>query len=655
MHNNEAAAKPSIGVCYFPEQRDEDLWKSDIDRMKEIGLKKVRLAEFSWAVVEPEPRKYNWDWLDKSIELCGAAGLEVILCTPTATPPKWIIDANPEILAVDKFGNPRRFGSRRHYCFSSPIYREKMAAIVEAFAKRYGENPHVTAWQTDNEYGCHNTTRSYSEAAEAAFRAWLASRYGSIDALNDAWGNTFWSMLYNSFDQVDLPNLTVTEPNPSHVLDFYRFSSDQVVSFNKLQVDILRAHSPGRDIIHNFMGFYHAFDHFKVGRDLDIAAWDSYPTGFLDMFNFTAEEKARYFRQGHPDIAAFHHDLYRACANGRWAVIEQQPGPVNWANNNCVPLPGMVKLWSLEAIAHGAEFVTYFRWDQARYAQEQMHAGLLLPNNTPAPAYAEAKEAAADVAALSHVETADKEVALVFSYDAVWLFEAHPQGIEWSYTDLCFRWYSELRKLGLNIDFVEPGAPLDGYKLVVIPSSPIIDDISLKVLKETKAPVLFGPRSGSKTGSLQIPSRLAPGPLQELVPVRVTQSESLSSQILETITYEGETFFAGTWLDYIETDLTPLAKTERGQGALYRNDNYVYLSTIPDQRWLEQIFRDLIEESDLNVLDVSDDIRVKRNKDRAFAFNYGPVTNSVSSAALGRSKEGGTEIELSPAGTIFRS
>ncbi len=615
---------PNLGVCYFPEQRSESEWQNDIDRMVDFGLKKVRIAEFCWSLIEPEEGQYEWGWLDRSIELIGAAGLEVILCTPTATPPKWLIDKHPEILAIDEQGRPRKFGSRRHYCFSSVIYREKMQGIVRAFAERYGQNKYVTAWQTDNEYGCHDTTRSYSQDAKFGFRNWLVEKYGNISVLNEAWGTVFWSQLYSSFEQIDLPNLTVTEPNPSHVLDFYRYSSDQVVSYNKQQVDILRELSPGRDIIHNFMGFYHEFDHFKVGADLDIAAWDSYPTGFLEMFSFSDEEKKRYYRQGHPDIAAFHHDLYRRCGNGRWAVIEQQPGPVNWAHHNSVPLPGMIRLWTHEAIAHGAEFVTYFRWDQARYAQEQMHAGLLRPDNEPSPAFEEARQVVSECAKLPDLKTENADVALVFSYDALWLFEAHPQGASWSYSDLCFRWYSQLRQLGLNIDIVAPGDDLTAYKLVVVPSLPHVDPKMMEALKRTDAVVLFGPRTGSKTANLQIPENLAPGPIQELVPVKIIQSESLSPIVNEAVSFKGKEYEGMQWLDYVETDLPALAQRKTGEGVYFGEGRYRLLCTVPDKRFLGDIFAELLFEAEIEFHPLGNDVRSRIKGGCTYHMNYGP-------------------------------
>ena len=211
-------------------------------------------------------------------------------------------------------------------------------------------------------------------------------------------------MEYLNFSDIDLPNQTVTEANPSHLLDFYRFSSDQVQAFNKIQVDIIRKNSPGRDVLHNYMGYFTEFDHHKVGQDLDIATWDSYPLGFLQQFEPDQKTRQSFLRTGHPDTSAFHHDLYRGVGNGRMWVMEQQPGPVNWADYNAVPLPGMIRLWAWEAFAHGAEVVSFFRWKQAPFAQEQFHAALNLPDGTPADICEEIRQLAKE---MSEIEEAD--------------------------------------------------------------------------------------------------------------------------------------------------------------------------------------------------------------------------------------------------------
>ena len=441
--------------------------------MAETGLTWVRIGEFAWSRLEPQPGDLRFDWLDRAIETLGKEGLKVILGTPTATPPRWMIDKYPDMLARDENGHVRKFGSRRHYCFSHEGYRRECARFARLLGERYGKNPHVQAWQIDNEYGCHETTLSYSDAALEGFRDWLAQRYQSTDALNRAWGNIFWSMDYDTFDQIGLPNLTVTEANPSHVLDFRRYSSDQVVAFNKVQVDALRPLTD-KPLIHNYMGRELEFDHFDVGADLDIASWDSYPIGFLsDRLEADEANKTRYLRQGDPDNQALHHDLYRAVGRGRWWVMEQQPGPVNWAPWNPAPLPGMARLWAWEAIAHGAEAVCYFRWRQAPFAQEQHHAGLLRPDSAPAPALTEAAQVAAEIAELGDVGVAKARVALIFDYESHWVIDTQPQGADFSYFRLVLDTYRALRRAGLTIDIVSKDASLDDYALVMAPGPTI--------------------------------------------------------------------------------------------------------------------------------------------------------------------------------------
>ncbi|MGP1354848.1 MAG: beta-galactosidase [Parasphingopyxis sp.] len=622
-----------LGCCYFPEHWPREIWADDARRMAEMGLARIRIGEFAWSRIEPEPGRFDWEWLDAAIEALAVEGLEVVLCTPTATPPKWLVDRIPDMLPVDAQGRLRAFGSRRHYCYSHPGYREECRRIVTALADRYGDNPAIVGWQIDNEHGCHDTVCSYSAAAEANFREWLAARYKTIDALNAAWGNVFWSMEYDSFDAVDLPNLTVTEPNPAHVLDYRRFASDEVVSFNALQADILRAISPGRDIIHNFMGFFTDFDHHALSRDLDVASWDSYPLGFLEQAWFGAEEKQSYLRQGHPDFAAFHHDLYRGCTAGRWGVMEQQPGPVNWARYNPAPLPGMVRLWTLEAAAHGAEFVSYFRWRQAPFAQEQMHAGLLRPDSSEDIAAGEARRVASDIAALGDLEAARAPVALVFSYEAAWTCETQPQGRSFRYLELAFEMYSALRQCGFDIDIVSPDAGLEGYAMVVVPSLPIIADDFVARLGQLSCPVLIGPRSGSKTESFSIPDALPPGGLQALLPLEVVRVESLRDGVAEA----GEGFAVHRWLEHVETDIQAEWTLQDGRGIVFANGPYRYLAAWPDQPLLRAIFGRMAGEAGLQLIDLPEGLRLRSCAGHMFAFNYSERPISV--AGLGASSD----------------
>ena len=623
--------------------------------MAEAGITFVRIGEFAWSRIEPEPGRFDWDWLDRAVEVLHAAGLGIIMGTPTATPPKWLVDAMPEMVAIDTGGRPRRFGSRRHYCFSHPGYAAEAARITRAVAERYGKHPGVVMWQTDNEYGCHDTVMSYSDAALAGFRRWLAEHYGSVDALNAAWGNVFWSMEYRSFDDVDLPNLTVTEANPAHRLAFRRYSSDKVAAFNAMQVAILRTASPGRAITHNFMGFFTEFDHHAVGRQIDLATWDSYPLGFLEQFRFSDADKQAFARQGHPDIAAFHHDLYRGCSDGRWGVMEQQPGPVNWARYNPAPLPGMVRLWTLEALAHGAELVSYFRWRQVPFAQEQMHAGLLRPDNEETPAADEVRATARDIVALGPSGAPPRAVALLFDYQADWITGIQPQGAGQSALWAAFDWYSALRRLGLDIDIIAPTASLDGYAMVVVPCLPIVEEALSERLAGFAGPVVIGPRSGSKTADCSIPATLPPGALQRLIPMKVTRVSSLRPGVTETGAFaDGEGWTVGSWIEDVESKATVEWATQAGRPVVLRHGPLRYVAAQPDAALLERLLKRAAQEAKLVLLDLAPGVRIRRNGRHLFIVNYAPEARQCPDVDGHHYVLGGPVLE--PAGvTVLRA
>jgi beta-galactosidase len=592
--------------------------------MAKAGLTWVRIGEFAWSRLEPTPGTYEFGWLDEVISVLGAAGLKVVLGTPTATPPRWMLDRHPDMLAADADGRPRKFGSRRHYCFSHEGYKSECAQIVIKLAERYGCNPHVAAWQTDNEYSCHNTTLSYSEAARQAFRGWLRTQYpgqgndGDIEALNEAWGNVFWSMDYGDFEQIDLPNLTVTEPNPSHVLDFRRFSSAQVVAFNKLQVDIIRAHS-NAPITHNYMGRITDFDHFDVGDDLDIASWDSYPLGFLeDRIEAAPSYKRAYARQGDPDFQAFHHDLYRAVGKGRWWIMEQQPGPVNWAPYNPEPLPGMVRLWTWEAFAHGAEAVCYFRWRQAPMAQEQMHAGLLRPDSAAAPALEEAEQVYSELADAPDVTPYQAEMALVFDYQADWGWTIQPHGLGARYFDLVLDSYRALRALGLSVDILRPDADFTGYKVIAAPGLMFMDDALKGALLASGATVVLGPRSGARDATMRIPVPLPPA--MPGLDILVSRVESLRPDMPVPLKSGGA---ITRYREVLEGGADVIEETESGQAAIVAAERLIYVSGWLDAAAMKRVLRGVCERAGVETLDMPDGLRRRQTGSEMFWFNYG--------------------------------
>jgi len=614
-----------LGVCYYPEHWHESRWKADAERMRQIGISFVRIGEFAWSRLEPRRGDFQFDWLDRAIDVLHAADLKIVLGTPTATPPKWLMDDHPSIAPVDEHGRTRGFGSRRHYTFSSDVWWAQSRRIVEAVSKRYGEHPGVVGWQTDNEYGCHDTTLSWGAEDLVAFKRWLRLRYQSTDQLNEAWGSVFWSMEVNSFEEVCLPNMTVTEANPAARLDFWRFHSDQVAAYDKMQCEIIRRNSPGRWITHNFMGFVNDFDHWQVAENLDLASWDSYPIGFVEKFPFNETERDRWAETSHPDIAAFHHDLYRGVGKGRFWVMEQQPGPVNWAPWNPVPKPGMVRLWTWEALAHGAEVVSYFRWRQAPFAQEQMHAGLNLAGlDELSVGGEEAKIVGRELQEIGALpQTGQASVALVYDYETYWATMIQPQGKDFRYDELAFRWYEGVRRLGLDVDFVRPGASLEGYAVVLVPCLMHVSDEAYRALLRATGKVLYGPRTGSRDRHFKIPQNLAPGPLADLTGVRVTQVGSMRPGLSRSI--DGRVSGLGTrWEEHLETGANVLARFDDGRPALTQNNNHFYLSVWASENLLRSTLTQLCDEAGLKPQALPEHVRMRRIGNIQFAFNYGP-------------------------------
>lgn len=629
--------KRGIGTCYYPEHWAPSRWEDDARRMVEAGLSWVRIGEFAWSRIEPTYGQLNWSWLDEAVETLGAAGLKVVLGTPTATPPRWMIDRHPDIYALDELGNERKFGSRRHYCFSHEGYRKECERIAELLAERFGSNTHIQAWQIDNEYGCHDTTYSYSNAAKQAFQSWCEKKYQSTDALNQAWGNVFWSMEYSSFDQLDLPHLTVTQENPSYQLAFRRFSSDQVLEFHSVQAKAIRRHSQ-RPITHNFMGRVTDFDHFSLSDEIDFASWDSYPLGYIeDRISASADHKSAYSRQGDPDFQAFHHDLYRTVGKGKWWVMEQQPGPVNWAPHNLNPLPGMVRLWTWEAFAAGAENVMFFRWRQAPFAQEQMHTGLLRVDDEPAPVLEEVSKVAVELAALPSDDIAEAKIAIVFDYQSEWASQIQPMGKDNHYFDLVFDHYQAARKLGLSIDIIAPSSiEISKYKIVMLPGLMAISEELASALKSFEGALVTGPNANSKTDQFTLASTLPPNiPGLDL---KVSAVESLPAGLELPLQGGGK---GAKWREFVETKSDVLDRFADGGPAIARQSNTIYCAGWFDQATLIQLLRTVCDEFGIQNEEMPEGVRRRDTASKSFYFNYSARNQMVQN------------VELEPAGVLW--
>ncbi len=362
----------TMGTCYYPEQWEEGLWQSDLVRMKQAGVTVIRVAEFAWSKFEAEEGVFTFDFFDRFLALCVQEGMQVIFSTPTATPPAWLTEKYPETLNATREGTLYRHGGRRHYNYNSPVYRRFCARVTEQLALHYGQHPAIIGWQIDNELNCE-VNEFYSEADDIAFRAWVRDRHHTLDALNQAWGTAFWNQTYTDWEQVHVPRPNaINAVNPHLHLDYLRFVSDSTIRFCAMQAEILRRHiRPGCFITTNGM-FGNVDNHRMTDEALDVYSYDSYPN-FAFALNRTVDPDALNDRAWSKHLTS----VRAICPH--FMIMEQQSGGNGWSNRMEAPAPrpGQLTLWAMQSIAHGADYLSFFRWRTSIMGTEIYWHGIL--------------------------------------------------------------------------------------------------------------------------------------------------------------------------------------------------------------------------------------------------------------------------------------
>ncbi len=554
-----------FGICYYPEHWPEDRWAADARWLRGLGVTIVRMAEFAWSRLEPEEGRFEFGWLDRAVAVFAAEGFEIVLGTPTAAPPDWLSQSYPSTLPVDDQGRRRKPGGRRHYCPNNAEYHAHTRRIVAALAERYGPHPAVRGWQIDNEFGGGRTARCYCPVCAEHFRIWLRARYGSLPALNAAWGTVFWSAEFHDWAHVEPPILNLATPNPSQVLDYYRFSSDSVTAYQQLQIDVLRATAPAAHFItHNFMGLYPDLDYFDLARALSLATWDSYPTGnayrWRDLLYGADQPDAAYaFDVGDPVITGFAHDLTRGLLGKPFWIMEQQAGHVNWGAVNHLILPATVRLWTWHALAAGADAIVYFRERAALDAQEQYHSGLLHHDGTPDVGGRALETLQAERPALDALTAAPPRaaVALFWNYADLWSLQLQPHTKDFGYLRHLFVDDRALQRLGIPVDVVGPQSDLAAYRLVLAPTAHVVDEALAAVFEQyarAGGTLLLGVRSGFKTASNRVTDQPLPGRLRELVGAAVTDWGALPAGVTAGVAGQVPNLAgaAGVWIEALQ-------------------------------------------------------------------------------------------------------
>ncbi|HEX5729581.1 beta-galactosidase [Microbacterium sp.] len=451
------------GADYNPDQWPEEVWDEDIRLMREAGVNIVSLGIFAWSRIQPAEDVWDFGWLDRVIEKLHAGGISVNLATATASPPPWVSATYPETLPADQSGASYWPGSRQHFAPSSPTYRRLAGELVRRIAERYVDHPAVVMWHVGNEFGCH-LWMDFSDAARDAYRVWLHRRHGSIDALNEAWGTSFWSQRYGDFDQIFPPRLAPYSHNPASMLDFRRFTSDMLLECYLMEREILQAAGATQPITTNFMGPFKPGDYSKWAPFMDVIADDCYP----DPRN---PHRVR--------DAAFQRDLMRSLKPGvPWLLWEQATDAVNWRPANPGKAPGQLMAETAQSIARGADGIMFFQWRQSRAGSEKFHSAMLPHAGTQTRIWEAVTDLGARLAALPPLPPPgrDARVALVFDWENWWAIEERDHPVEVDYLAVVLEWYGALHRRGLMVDIVAPERIDDGYDLVLAPALYLLRD-----------------------------------------------------------------------------------------------------------------------------------------------------------------------------------
>ena len=466
------------GGDYNPDQWPEEVWDDDVRLMKKAGVNLVSVGIFSWAKIETSEGVYDFDWLDRIIDKLGEAGIAVDLASATASPPMWLTQAHPEVLWKDYRGDVCQPGARQHWRPTSPVFREYALRLCRAMAEHYKDNPYVVAWHVSNEYGCHNRF-DYSEDAERAFRKWCEERYGTIDAVNDAWGTAFWAQRMNDFTEIVPPRFIGDGNfmNPGKLLDFKRFSSDALKAFYVAERDALAEITPDLPLTTNFMvsAAGSVLDYDDWGREVDFVSNDHY---FIPG-------------EAHLDELAFSASLVDGIARkDPWFLMEHSTSAVNWRPVNYRKEPGQLVRDSLAHVAMGADAVCYFQWRQSKAGAEKFHSAMVPHTGEDSAVFRDVCELGADLNALADngllgTKLAKSRVAVVFDYESEWATEhtATPtQKVH--HVDEPLQWFRALADHGVTADVVPVSSNWDEYEVVVLPSVYILSEETTRRVRD---------------------------------------------------------------------------------------------------------------------------------------------------------------------------
>jgi beta-galactosidase len=572
------------GTCYYPELWPESDQERDIAAMKKVGLNMVRIGEFTWSKMEPEEGRISVDFFLRVLDRLHAAGIGVVYCTPTPTPPVWLTHGRPDRCFVDAEGRVMSHGARQHASYEHPVVRAACLRIVETLAAAVGRHPAIIAWQIDNEFKCH-VGEDFNPHAVAHWHRWLEARYGTIDRLNDAWGTEIWSERYQRFDQVPAPVRTPFLHNASLSTAYRMFCRESIAEFMDAQCTVIRRHSD-KPITHNTVTFF-SVNHERLFANLDFASFDDYPS-----------------RDNWPAIV-FDNDLCRPVKPGRahW-FMETSVAHNGWFGNHEVTHPpGFLAAEAVVSFGLGAQAINYWLWRQQRTGCELPHSAILSTWYRPSVGYTAVEAVEAARRQLEPLMVASRpavpEAAVTWSDLGRAMLQTEPlggrPGHEVDYVQSVMQWHRLLLDAGIHRDVRFEGAPLDGLKLLVTPMMPYVSPHFLaKVEKFVRAGGVWicAPTTGTRAAEHTVPTEAGLGAVDALAGVTTVFSFPITGTGSTGRAF-GVTAPVGGWCSALRpagpaTKVVGLLRSEQAPGLAFLTERrvgkgaVVVLGALPD-------------------------------------------------------------------------
>jgi beta-galactosidase len=587
-------SKIQMGVDYYPEHWDPSLWEQDAIQMKEVGVKIVRVGEFAWSRFEPEEGEFNLEWLDRAIDIFHRHDIQIVIGTPTHTPPRWLTESCPDILPLQANGQIYHAGVRGHRCFNSVSLLSYGSRIIEKLTLQYKDHPAVIGWQTDNEFSlvyCH------CETCNEQFRKWLQMKYGTLEQLNQEWGTVVWSGEYNDWSQVTTPNGGSPHQNPSYQLDFYRFQSNSVQQYQQSQIDIIRRNCPEHFITHNFHSYPQKLDLYPLGKPLDVAAFDYYPNTSPDKISTG------------PYSGALSLDVTRGIKRRNFWIMEQLSGPPGgWGPMWRTPYPGFIRAYIWQSIARGADTVVQFRWRSATMGAEQFWHGLIDHSNVPGRRFEEFSQVCQEVNTLANLlegSIVRNDVAILHSHDQLVALDIQPQVEGLDYYENIKQWHRALTKQGIGTDVIHWTENLSGYKLIIAPSLYLMDSTvatSLEAFAAAGGTLIITHRSGVKNHNNVCLMEPLPGMLSHCAGVQVSEYDPIANDVHHIITTDEQIYSSTQWCDILHLTTAEVVASYHddfyaGKAAITVNrfgkGKVYYLGTHPEERYMKSLLHEL--------------------------------------------------------------